>query len=41
VRLLDAAKVLRKLRVKLPRGVKSVAFESVNTVKNIGSRAWT
>ncbi len=41
VRLASADAALGKLGLKLPAGVKSVAFESVNSIKNTGSKAWT
>lgn len=41
VRLRPASDWLRRLGVTLPPGVKSVAFESVNVIKNTGPAAWT
>jgi hypothetical protein len=40
VRLLKAADVLKSFGIKTPSGLKSVAFESVNAVKNTGPAAW-
>ena len=40
VRLVNAADALAKLGLKLPSGVKSVGFESVNSVKNTGRQPW-
>ena len=40
VRLLKAADVLKTFGIKAPAGLKSVAFESVNTIKNTGVNAW-
>lgn len=40
VRLLNASDVLSGFGIKLPSGVKSVGFESVNSVKNSGRAAW-
>lgn len=40
VRLLQAATLLKTFGIKAPAGLKSVAFESVNTVKNTGVSAW-
>lgn len=40
VRLRDANQVLASMRVDLPSGVRGVAFESLNTVANIGKAAW-
>ena len=41
VGLVNAIDLLKPLGLPLPRGVKAVAFESVNSVKNTGKRAWT
>jgi len=41
VRLLDAAVALKEQGVRLTAGVRAVAFESVNTVRNAGQNAWT
>ncbi|MBI4325327.1 MAG: hypothetical protein HY674_08700 [Chloroflexi bacterium] len=41
VRLVNAAEALAKLGLSLPSGVKSVGFESVNSVKNTGRQPWT
>ena len=41
VRLLDAATALKEQGVQLPAGVRAVAFESVNTIRNAGQNAWT
>src|SRR5579872_784947 len=40
IRILDAAETLGRIGIKLPSGVQSVAFESVNTVKNTGREPW-
>lgn len=40
VRLVKAADALAKLGIKLPADVKSVAFDSVNTIKNTGKQPW-
>ncbi len=40
VQLLYTPEALAKLKLTLPRNVRSVAFESVNIVKNTGSEAW-
>ena len=40
VRLLRAAEALSARNLKLPATVSAVAYESVNTVKNIGPDAW-
>ncbi len=40
VRLLQAVDLLKSLGLPLPPSVKPVAFESVNTVKNVGDKAW-
>lgn len=40
VRMRDASQVLAAMRVDLPKGVSAVAFETVNTVTNVGSTAW-
>jgi hypothetical protein len=40
IRLLKAADALTKRKLTLPGGVASVAFESVNTIKNTGRDAW-
>ncbi len=40
VRLLDAAAVRGKLGVAVPAGAKLVAYETVNTLKNVGDTAW-
>ena len=37
---MDCASALSKHGLTLPRGVKSVAFESVNSVKNTGKQQW-
>ncbi len=41
VRLRPASDWLRRLGIALPAGIQSVAFESVNLVKNTGTQAWT
>jgi hypothetical protein len=41
VRLLDGAKSLAALQASLEKGVKAVAYETVNTVKNAGRNAWS
>ena len=41
VRLLNPAKILAEMGVKLAVSVSAVAFESVNTIKNTGTAAWT
>jgi hypothetical protein len=41
VRLVDAGSTLTKLGIQLPSKIKSVAFESANTIKNTGKQAWT
>lgn len=40
VRLVQAASVLKSFGIKNPDGLKAVAFESVNAVKNTGQAAW-
>lgn len=40
VRLVNAADALKKLGVKVPADVSAVGFESVNSIKNAGRRAW-
>ena len=40
LRLLNAAETMATLGLKLPTGVASVAFESVNTIRNTGRQAW-
>lgn len=40
IRLRDAGQVLAAMRVELPDGVRGVAFESLNTVANLGKAAW-
>ncbi|MEO8427936.1 MAG: DUF6786 family protein [Verrucomicrobiota bacterium] len=40
VRLLSVADTLAGLGAKLPSGVESVGFESVNSVKNTGNQPW-
>ena len=41
VRLLSPAIAAKHLKTKLGAGIKVVAFESVNTVQNTGTAAWT
>ncbi|MBI5363639.1 MAG: hypothetical protein HZA53_10710 [Planctomycetes bacterium] len=41
IRLRDAKEVLAAMRVELPSGVRGVAFESENTLVNLGRDAWT
>jgi hypothetical protein len=41
VRLVNAADTLMKLGVKLSPEVKSVGFESVNSIRNTGAQPWT
>jgi hypothetical protein len=41
IRLLDPGFVKRLLSVDIPDGVKLVAFESENTITNVGQNAWT
>ncbi len=41
IRLLDAKSAQKNLGVTLKPDVKVVAFESVNSVKNTGAKAWT
>ncbi|MBK7874939.1 MAG: hypothetical protein IPJ77_04180 [Planctomycetes bacterium] len=40
VRLRDPSQVLATMRVELPAGVRGVAFESLNSVVNLGKTAW-
>ena len=40
VRLLPVAETLAGVGAKLPSGVKSVGFESVNSVRNTGNQPW-
>lgn len=40
VKLVPAQTAMAKLGLKVPAGVKSVGFESINTVKNTGKEAW-
>ena len=40
VRLVKTTDALKKLGIKLPADVKSVAFDSVNSVKNTGKQPW-
>ncbi len=40
IRLLPKKRQAEDLGVKIPDSVKTVAFESVNTVKNTGKKAW-
>ena len=40
IRLREAAQVLAAMRTELPEGVRGVAFESVNTITNVGRTAW-
>jgi hypothetical protein len=40
IRLLKAADALTRRKLTLPGGVSSVAFESINTIKNTGRDAW-
>jgi hypothetical protein len=40
VALCDPAEALTRLGATLPRGVRAVAFESVNTVENAGREPW-
>ena len=40
IRVLNAVDTLSSLGLKLPKGVASVAFESSNTVRNMGKQAW-
>jgi hypothetical protein len=41
IRLLTAAGIAQKLAVDLPADLQIVAFESENTITNIGRKAWT
>jgi len=41
IRLLDPDFIQRLLSIDIPAGVKLVAFESENTLTNIGASAWT
>jgi len=41
IRLLDSDFIKRLLSVDIPAGVKLVAFESENTITNIGQSAWS
>ncbi len=41
IRLVNATDILSKLGVKLSSEVKSVGFESVNSVRNTGTKPWT
>ena len=41
IRLLDAKSAQKNLGVTVKPGVKVVAYESVNSIKNIGTKAWT
>lgn len=41
VRMRDPSQVLAAMRVDLPKGVAGVAFETINTVTNTGSKPWT
>jgi hypothetical protein len=40
IRLLDSKGVQRNLGVALKRGVNTVGYESVNSIKNVGTKAW-
>ena len=40
VRLVDPSTTLTKLGIKLASAIKTVGFESVNTIKNTGKQAW-
>jgi hypothetical protein len=40
VRMRDAAQVLAAMRVDLPNGVAAVAFETLNSITNVGQTPW-
>lgn len=40
IRLVDARSALAPLGIRLPADVASVAFESINTIRNTGAEAW-
>ncbi|MGC8887500.1 MAG: DUF6786 family protein [Verrucomicrobiia bacterium] len=41
VRLANSEILLRKFGVEPPKGVSTVGFESINTIKNTGAKEWT
>jgi hypothetical protein len=41
IRLLDNKAIEKQLGAPLTKGVKTVGFESINSIKNTGSAAWT
>jgi hypothetical protein len=41
IRLLDVKSAQKNLGVAIKPGVKVVAYESINSIKNIGAKAWT
>ena len=41
IRLLDTKSAQKNLGVTVKKGVKVVAYESINSVKNIGTKAWS
>ena len=41
IRLLDAKTTQKNLGVTVKPGVKAVAYESINSIKNIGTKAWS
>lgn len=41
VRLLDATAVKARLGAPIPTGVRHVAYETENRIKNVGDKAWT